>query len=459
MRSRSAKQSSGSAPVSLSPHRLVYRGLLGATGTLMILGTLIAARSLLTSDPQSSAVSAASSSLPVEVLRLEPVTSYQVSRIYTGEIAALRTSDLGFERSGALVEIWVDEGQQVAAGTPLARLDVQNLQAQRTQLQAQVAQAEAQLEELTQGPRSEDIAAAAAAVRDLEKQLALQEVQATRRESLYAQGAISREQLDEFSFGVEALEARLAQAQSNLQELLNGTRPEQIAAQQAVVQQLQASVLDLEVTLSKSTLVAPFAGIVSTRQINEGTVVSPGQSVIRLVELDTPEARIGLPAPVVGELSLGDAHPVQINGRSIQAQVVSILPEVDPITRTRTVVLGLAGISVLDVAPGQTVRWELPEIIQLQGEGYWLPTDALTQGLRGLWSCYVLLPPGSDQGAEPGSFAVSQQSVEVLHQDGDRVLVRGTIEPGNQIVASGVHRLVPGQWVTPLDPAPPQASL
>ncbi|NJK62773.1 MAG: efflux RND transporter periplasmic adaptor subunit [Synechococcaceae cyanobacterium SM2_3_1] len=385
--------------------------------------------------------------LSVEVQELKPISSYQVFRIYTGEIAAPRTSDLGFERAGRLMEILVNEGDRVQAGDPLARIDVQNLLVQREQLQAQVAQAQAQLTELETGPRSEAIAAAAASVRDLENQLALQKVQRQRRESLYNEGAISKEQLDGFVFGVEALAARLAQVESNLQELLNGTRPEQVAAQQAVVEQLLAGVQDLDVTINKSTLVAPFNGIISTRQVNEGTVVSPGQSVIRLVEDSTPEARIGLPVSVANEITLGELKPVQINSQNYNARVVAILPEVDPATRTRLVVLDLEDLTLLDVAPGQTIRWELPEVISTEGNAYWLPTDALTQGLRGLWSCYILQP-------QADSYSVIQQSVEVLYQDGDQVLVRGTIQPGDQVVASGVHRLVPGQRVSPTPQKP-----
>lgn len=67
-------------------------------------------------------------------------------------------------------------------------------------------------------------------MRDVDNQLALQRQQQERREFLYERGAIAKEQLDEFSFGADALAARRDNAQSNLDELLNGTRPEQVAA-------------------------------------------------------------------------------------------------------------------------------------------------------------------------------------------------------------------------------------
>ncbi|MGL5940890.1 MAG: hypothetical protein ACRC2S_10930 [Waterburya sp.] len=53
-------------------------------------------------------------------------------------------------------------------------------------------------------------------MRDLEKQLELEQLKSDRREYLYAEGAISQEQLDEVAFNSQALSERLANAQSNL---------------------------------------------------------------------------------------------------------------------------------------------------------------------------------------------------------------------------------------------------
>lgn len=383
--------------------------------------------------------------LPVETLTVTPVSSYSVSRSYTGEVAPLRASELGFERSGQLVEVLIEEGDVVETGTPLARLDIRNLQTQRQQLLAEKSRANAQLAELQAGARSEDIAAAAAAVRDLEEQLRLQQVQRSRRESLYAQGAISREELDEFSFGEGALQARLDQARSQLQELQNGTRPEQVMAQQALVQQLDASIADLDVTIAKSTLRAPFGGVISTKQVDEGTVVGAGQSVIRLLESATPEARVGMPISAIDQLNIGDEKTVYLGERPYSATVSSILPEVDAQTRTQTVVLALESAAASQANSGQTVRVNLQETIPT--DGMWLPTEALTQGIRGLWTSYVLVPEENPDGER---YTVQPQSVEILYQNSDRVLVRGTLQPGDVVVASGPHRLVPGQLVTPV---------
>lgn len=427
------------------PRRFIACGTAG----IVVLGGVPFAVIQLRPYPSESAEVVDRTILPVETITVQPAKGYEVLRTYTGEIAAIRSSDLGFERSGELMQVFVREGDRVQAGQPLAQLDIQALRTQVRQLEAQQAEAEARFLELQRGARQEDIAAAQAAVRDVENQLRLREAQRSRREYLYNQGAISREELDEFAFGADVLEARLDQARSNLDELLNGTRPEQIAAQQAVVQQIEARIAELNVNIAKSTIVAPFDGIVATRHVDEGTVVSAGQPVMRFIENAAPEARIGVPARQVEQLEIASVRKVTLGSETFNGIVSSILPEVDPATRTQTIVLTLDTAALPLVNPGQVVRMDMLEPIQ--SEGYWLPTEALTEDIRGLWMCYTLTQPEEIASSTPEVYELQQRSVEIIHQESNRAFVRGTLQSGDRIVVSGVHRLVPGQQVRPLE--------
>ena len=448
----SASSSLAEKTKQISPRWLLGLGLLGL---LLVVVPVLKSRSV-ASSTEAELVSA-DSATPVETVTVDPVSNYDVARAFTGEITSLQASELGFERSGQLTGLLVSEGGTVGEGAPLAQLDVRNLQTQRLQIEAEKAQAMARMTELEVGARSEDIAVARAAVRDLEQQIGLQRTQLARREILYERGAISQESLDEFSFGEGALEARLDQARSQLLELENGTRPEQLNAQNAVVQQLDARLADLDVTISKSTLYAPFSGTVSEHKVDLGTVVGAGQSVIRLVENGTSEARIGVPVNEVRRLNVGEERTVTVGGDRYTGTVTSVLPEVDGQTLTQTVVLQLEPRAASRVNPGQTVRLNLTE--QISAEGIWLPTEALTQGVRGLWTAYVVVPDGAGAGNESArgegsareSYVVAAQAVEVIHQEGDRALVTGTLQPGDRVVASGSHRLVPGQRVNPTE--------
>ena len=458
--------------------RWIKYSLIGAVGLAVAAGGFFGYQYLASSPVETSPDRRA---IPVDTTEIARVSSYEVPRIYTGEIAALRNSELGFERGGELVQVMVDEGQRVLAGATVARLDVRNLETQRLQVEAQKAQAVARLTELQNGARAEDIAEAEAAVRDLERQLTLQETQEKRREYLYERGAIAREQLDEFAFGADSLQAKLDQARSRLEELRNGTRFEQVDAQQAVVDQLDAQLQDIDVNISKSTIIVPFDGVVAERRADEGTVVGTGQPVIELIEAAEPEARIGIPADVVSQIQMGSRQSVRINNQPYPAEVTAILPQVESSTRTQMVVLALDNTAIGEIEPGQTARLTINATSQ--AEGFWLPRGALTQGIRGLWSCYVVVPADKYRGSQTeaefvedayrknrsvsetgqsakNAFVVEQRSVEIIQQetsdDGSgantRVLVRGTLQSGEQIVTSGVHRLVPGQRVTALSP-------
>ena len=284
-------------------------------------------------------------------------------------------------------------------------------------------------------------------MQDFELQIALQRTQLARREILYEKGAISQEALYEFSFGEGSLQARLDQARSQLKELENGTRPEQIAAQNALVQQLDARLADIDVNIQKSTLNAPFSGTVSEHKVDIGTVVGAGQSVVRLVENDIPEARIGLPADAISQLNIGEERTVEVNGERYTATLTAVLPEVDAQTRTQTALFALEPRAAQRVNPGQTARLDLND--RISAEGIWLPTEAITQGIRGLWTCYVVVPAEGTEESGQTTYIVQPQTVEIVHQESDRVLVTGTLQPDDVVVANGSHRLVPGQQVRP----------
>ncbi|MEL6500256.1 MAG: efflux RND transporter periplasmic adaptor subunit [Cyanobacteria bacterium J06623_1] len=385
--------------------------------------------------------------LAVKATRIEPVDSYQVVRSYTGRVIANRSSELSFETTGKLVDLKVKEGDLVEPGTPLAVLDTRNLQASKRELEGRKAQAVARLQELQAGSRPEDIAAAQAVVNRWQQQLKLERRRSSRRQSLYSQGAISREQLDEAVTSESSIQAQLDEAASQLEALQTGSRPETIAAQQGTVAELDAGLENIAIELNKSVLKAPFKGVISAREVDEGTVVSPGQKVFNLVENDALEARIGIPVNRVQQITVGDTLPLTVGQKTYAAQVSSLLPELDRDTLTTTVVLALDSSASQEVISGQLARLELSQTVATSG--YWLPTTALVKGKRSLWFSYVLQEPTPEQeSSNPDVYAVERRLVEVLHTQSDRVLVRGTLKPEEKVITNGLHRLVPGQLVT-----------
>ena len=371
--------------------------------------------------------------LTVGTVPAELVEGYERERIYTGVLVAQRRSALSFERAGKLIELVADEGDVVQQGQTLAQLDQRRIRASHDRASAELAQARAVLAELIEGPRKETIAAARAEVRNLTAQREIAQRNLDRRRELVDTRAISQEEFDEALFLTEAATARAEAAQKQLDELVAGTRVEQIDAQEALVKALEARLADIDHEIDDTVLTAPFDGVIATRQLDEGEVVNAGSTVLELVGSKNLEAWIGLPPNASSMLSVGERHELTIRGELKQATVYSLRPELDPNTRTRNAIFRLEDSG--DLVPGQVVRVGLSEYVPTPG--YWVPTDALTPRKRGLWAVYVV----DDSGV------ASRRDVELIETQGDRSFVRGTLTEGEKIIAVGAHRVVAGQRV------------
>ena len=227
------------------------------------------------------------------------------SRLLASGTVEATEARLGFEAGGRLLAVAPQEGDTVAAGSDLARLDDAELVARRDQAAAQVAAAAARLAELQAGARPEEIAQAAAEHAAGRERLADAERDLERTRTLVAGGAAPREALDKAQTAHDVAAQRLRQAGEQLALLRHGARVEQIAAQRAVVEQARAAVAASEVALGRTTLRAPFAGLVSVRHREPGEVVGPGAPVLTLLRRDDRWVRIYIPEDRLGAVPLG----------------------------------------------------------------------------------------------------------------------------------------------------------
>ncbi len=391
---------------------------------------------------QSSQPEPKARALPVEVLRVRLVDSYDESRAYAGTVTARQVSELAFQRVGEVTDLLVDDGMKVNKGQVLARLDTRALAQQKARLVASRNQAQAVLDELRAGPRQERIDAATATLADLQAQLALAAKSLQRVTAQRTRGASSPQQLDEATAAVESLESKCEVASRQLAELKTGTRQERVTAQEAAVSQFDASLRELQVQLDDSEIKAPFSGTIAQRFIDPGSTTAPGQAIFTLIETDHLEARVGLPANVAASLSRDHSFSFVWRERNVAGRFRAALPQVEQATRNQTIVFELETSGGAQPVSGDVIRLELDEL--MNESGFWVPLSSLSRGTKGLWSVLIVLPNGD------GDHKISRAVVEVVYTKGDRVLVRGTLKDGDLIVASGSHRVVPGQTVSPI---------
>jgi HlyD family secretion protein len=199
----------------------------------------------------------------------------------------IREVELGFRVAGRIEAIAVDEGARVRAGDMLARLDTATLKSKIAQADAQVAQREAELEQLVTGNRRQDVAQAAARAASAEVTLREAEQDYARREPLAGTGAISNDLWQQTVATRDRARAQLDEARQALSLQRSGARAEAIAAGRAALQAAKADRASAATDLGDAELRASVDGTVVTRAREPGAVVQAGETVFTL-SIDRP---------------------------------------------------------------------------------------------------------------------------------------------------------------------------
>ena len=321
--------------------------------------------------------------LLVSVATLTLEEEYAVQRRFTGQLEAPQVANLSFEQGGTLSEVLVDEGDAVEAGQILARLDNRTLAAEVDRLLA--------------------------SRRALTAQLELANLTNDRQVKLSADGFASAQASDQARINVAELKARIAET--------------------------DAGIVAARVRLEKSEIKAPFNGALNSRLVDPGNAIAGGQVVVSVVQQSRPVFRVGLDPEVATEVSAGDPLKVFINGESVNATVISVLPQIDAATRTQTIRASLneATSSVLGLT-GEAVFTQ-----KINANGAWIPVTALEDGIRGLWTIKTVTDD------EPATVQI--EAVEIIYSNSDSAFVTGTFTDNIQYIDDGVHRVVAGQTV------------
>ena len=318
--------------------------------------------------------------------RLEIVDELVVTRRFTGQFEPMQEVALGFEEGGTIAEVLVREGLGVSQGEVIARLDTRLLEADRARLSASRAALAAQVE--------------------------LARRTDARQQTLLAEGHVTQQRVDETSLLLAQLEAALAEA--------------------------DAGIAAVDVRLSKAVLRAPFDGRVGARLLDDGAVAGPGAAVVTLLENGLPRFRVAIDPDLAAETRPGTEVRILADGRTFDAVLSELAPELDAATRGR--------LAYFDLVPGAEPpparsTGEVQLLDRQARRGAWVPVSALWQGPRGTWTILTV----EDAGERAATIAT--EAVEVLRLDGERAFVRGSFADGARYLADGTHRVVPGETV------------
>jgi RND family efflux transporter MFP subunit len=351
------------------------------------------------------------------------------SERYSASIEAFAKVDLAFKSGGIVDGILqvrgadghireAQAGDKVSRGVALAQvrsLDYQNSvdqsEAQRAQAEAQLAQARANLVRARANFGHADI-------------------DFRRASNLFQQASLVKPQYDQAKAQYDDASASVAAAEAAVQTA------------EAGVANTHAAVKEAKLSLSDTTLRAPFAGWISARNVDRGSLV--GSSTVGFSILDTHlvKAVFAVPDTTLSTVRLGQKQLVMLDAlqRSVTGVITSISPQADPQSRVFSVEVTMEN-SREDVRPGMigSITWgaardSTPRLV--------VPLNA------------VVRSP-----ADPNSFAVFRlaerdgkscalaQTIEVGQTFGNSIEVTRGLTAGQKIISLGGAQVRDGQQV------------
>ncbi|MCB8839116.1 efflux RND transporter periplasmic adaptor subunit [Aurantimonas sp. VKM B-3413] len=320
---------------------------------------------------------------PVAYVTAEP-QSYGRTIALTGEIVARYTSTYAFKTSGRVTKVAVDVGDHVEPGTVLAEIDP-------TQQQA-------------------DVAAANASVDSAKAQVSQASAAFERQKQLLAKGFTTRSEYDQAEKALSAASSALDTAQADL--------------------------TTARTNLSDTVLKADASGVITSRSVDEGQMVSAAQAAFGFARSGAKDAVF----QIQEQLLIGSKKPESIkvalvSDPSVTAigHVREVSPLIDTSTGTVQVKLGLDNppdeMTLGSAVVGRDVR-------QAAKDAIFLPWNALMV-----------------KNGKPAAWVVGQDGkatlkpIEVEAYQTARILVRDGIEPGDRVVTDGSQLVRPGQAV------------
>jgi RND family efflux transporter MFP subunit len=383
-------------PLTSWPRRSIL-GNMRLDSTIARLGLLIALAACGGSLLAAGAARAQEGPARVEVdeVRTEPLSQ---TVPVLGRIVTRQQGPVAARVAGLVDRVAVEVGDRVEQGDPLAWLDDETLVLERDLAEAEYSAMLA--EQATE-----------------QAELALLEGERGRMTQLQDSAAFSKAQLIDKENEIAVARSRIATAAAHIQQARA---------------KLQLRARDLE----DAVIRAPFAGVVSLRHVSAGAYIEVGNPVVTLIDDHQLEIEADVPSDRVSGLAPGTTVAITLDDGSMhQANVRAVVPEENPLTRTRAVrFTPQFGDIAKPLAVAQSVTLELPigearPVVTVDKDGIIQQSDGAV--------VYLV-----------EEAAAALRPVQLGEAVGGRFEVLGGLKPGDLVVVRGNERLRPGQPIT-----------
>ncbi|MDT4968550.1 MAG: HlyD family secretion protein [Acidobacteriota bacterium] len=368
----------------------------------------------------------------------------------SGYVVAHHKIAVGAKVMGRVAWIGVEKGDKVQEGQVLVRLEDAEYRAQVNQARANVAAAQARLDQLRAGSRPQEKLKDRAAVLEAEANYKNADAEYRRSARLYSDGVVSKAELDRATAQRDTARALLESARQSSAMTDIGPRSEEIRASAAEVQQQKAALDYAQSQLASTVITAPVSGTVLQRIVERGEMVTPSSfgesgartSVVALADLDDLQIEL--------DISQADFARLKMDQRA------EIIPEAFPTLKYTGLIAEIAPeanrakatvqIKVKVENPDEQLRPEMNVRVNFLADA--TPASETTKVNR------VLVPKSAVIRRNGGEFVfvikgskVEQRSIRVGQEVGDFYHVLEGLSGGESTATAGADRLSDGDSV------------
>lgn len=407
------------------PASSARKWLLIATLGLLVVGGGVGWRWLQASNQQQSPVVSGPQGVPVTVSPVESGTITQSSD-YVASVESRKSVTFLPQITGQVTRVYAQPGQQVKAGTPIIEVNPAQQQAS-----VNSATAAAQSSRAAVGNEQATLRAIEAERQSRLSDLRFNQQQYQRFSKLFAEGAVTRQDLDQATDKLRQSQATLAQTEAR------------ITAQQAAIAEAQqnlaqslANVKQQQVQLNYYRITAPFDGVVGNIPVKVGDYVTPTTTLGSITQNASLEVNISIPIERAPELRLG--MPVELLNAQGEPVGRSSLSFISPNVNTDT-----QSILVKSIFANTSGRLRADQFIRVRviwdtHQGVLVPTSAVSR-IAGQDFVFVAQTDSRSQ-----SMVARQKPVKLGDIQGNNYQVIEGLKAGEQIVTSGIQKLSDG---------------
>ena len=338
------------------------------------------------------------------------------SLVLPASIQAVTEAPILARASGYIRKRYVDIGDRVQAGQVVAEIEAPELDQQIRQAKAAVEQANSSIQQaeasLQQGRSNE----------------ALAKVTAERWQKLLDKGVVSRQDNDTYQM-------QYAAQQANVQALEKA-----VAASKSNASALEANVSRLNDLLSYQTVRAPFAGVITLRNIDTGVLVTEGNTLLfRVAQTDRLRTYLNVPQADADSVRVGQAATLtlpDLPGKSFHGTVARTSSALDPASRTLLVEVQV-GNAGGQLVPGMYAQVDLA--VPRKDPPLAIPGDTL-----------VVRADGPQVAAVSQDGTVHFTRIQLGRDFGSTLEVLGGLQEGQELVVNPSDATREGSKVKPV---------